>query len=218
MKEEKCRDSFGVSIKGILEIDGKLLLRKNERKEYEFLGGRLEKSDISAQERLITEFKEESGIHIEVLSQMEPWLYEIGLKNIIIIPYRCTAIHIPDILLDEDGGTLHWISQKDIDHIFMPQGYKDTVSGGIPHKSYSLPPKSFFKTVSNYIKQDYYIEISVREHGIEQLYLPLPLFHSPRDFIFSQLGETYKNARLMVQPLTIIQERDTVILNYELLR
>lgn len=28
-------DRFGVSVKGVLEVDGKYLLRKNERREYE---------------------------------------------------------------------------------------------------------------------------------------------------------------------------------------
>jgi len=214
--EIKEQGRFGVSIKGIIELNGKLLLRKNERHEYEFLGGRLEKNDISVASRLFTEFKEESGIEIEILEHREPWLYEIGLKNIVIVPYLCKAVNIPDTLTDEDGGTLHWIRKEEINTLFMPQGYIDTVSRQIPHKSYSLPPKTFFKTVSTYTAQTYYVEINVKEQNTERLNMPLPYFHSPRDFISAQLGEEYKDASLTFQAISVIQEQDTVVLHYEI--
>lgn len=209
-------DRFGVSIKGIIEADGKYLLRKNERCEYELLGGRLEKGDASAEMRLITEFKEESGIKIEVLGFKEPWLYEIGLKNIIIVPFMCRALSIPDVLEDEDGGTLHWINKNEIDAIFMPQGYKDNIRGKMPHKSYSIPAKSFFKIIPNYVERDYYVEINVLEKGVELLRTSLPHFHSPRDFIFNQLGEKYKDANLDVKPISIDYKNDKIVLNYSI--
>lgn len=207
-------DRFSVSVKGVLELGGQYLLRKNERTEYELLGGRLEKTDSSAAERLVTEFSEESGIKVQVCSQLEPWLYEIGLKNIIIVPYVCKALSVPDQLVDEDGGTLHWIQAKDIQSCFMPQGYKDTIDAIIPHKSYSIPANFFFKVIPNYVERDYYIEICVMERAVEVLHAPLVHFHSPRDFIFSRLGSEYKNAQLLSMPIGIDHDRDTVILNY----
>ena len=36
---------FSVSVKGVLEVNGKYLLRKNQRLEYELLGGHLERED-----------------------------------------------------------------------------------------------------------------------------------------------------------------------------
>lgn len=210
-------DRFSVSIKGILELDGKLLLRKNERREYELLGGRLDKGDPSAEQRLITEFDEESGIKIEVLEHREPWLYEIGLKNIIIVPFVCRALSLPDMMVDEDGGTLHWVTGAEAVAAFMPQGYKDTISGDVPHKSYSIPAKFFFKIIPNYVERDYYVEISVKERDVELLRLPLQHFHSPRDFIFSHLGEKYKDAQLASEPVSIDYKRDTVILNYSVI-
>lgn len=209
-------DRFGVSIKGVIEVDGKLLLRKNERCEYELLGGRLEKGDDSAEFRLITEFKEESGIKVEILGFKEPWLYEIGLKNIIIVPFMCKALSIPEILIDEDGGTLHWVDKNEAETVFMPQGYKDTILGKIPHKSYSIPAKSFFKIIPNYVERDYYVEVNVKEQDIVVLQMPLPHFHSPRDFIFTQLGEKYKNANLAAEPIGIDYENDKVVLNYKI--
>lgn len=210
-------DRFGVSIKGILEHNGKLLLRKNERHEYELLGGRLEKGDSSAQQRLITEFIEESGIGIEVLEHREPWLYEIGLKNIIIVPFVCNALNVPDTLVDEDGGTLHWVSAAEAAASFMPQGYKDTITGHIPHKSYSIPAKSFFKIIPNYVERDYYVKVCVKDKENDLLFTSLPHFHSPRDFIYGCLGEKYKDVQLVSEPIGIDYECDTIILNYRVL-
>lgn len=207
-------DRFGVSIKGVLVHNGKLLLRKNERHEYELLGGRLEKGDPSAEHRLITEFIEESGIGVKVREHKEPWLYEIGLKNIIIVPFVCEALSIPDTLVDEDGGTLHWLSPTEALVAFMPQGYKDTIVGDIPHKSYSIPAKSFFKIIPNYIERDYYVKVRVQGNDTELLNTSLPHFHSPRDFIYGLLGKDYKDAQLISEPITIDYESDTITLNY----
>ena len=139
-----------------------------------------------------------------------------SLKNIIIVPFMCRALSIPDVLEDEDGGTLHWINKNEIDAIFMPQGYKDTIEEKMPHKSYSIPAKSFFKIIPNYVERDYYVEINVIEKGVELLHTSLPHFHSPRDFIFNQLGEKYKDANLDAKPISIDYENDKIVLNYSI--
>ena len=207
-------DRFGLSIKGVLAIDDEFLLRKNERSEYELLGGHLEKDDPSAEYRLITEFAEESGIEIKVLEHREPWLYEVGVKNIVIIPYICHAIQIPDTLVDEDGGTLHWIKAENIPALSMPQGYKDTITGVIPRKSYSVPVSKYLKAFPDYIESDYYIDVCVKENDRELFRAPLPHFHSPRDYICWKLGEESKDIKLTSEPISIDRNRDTITLNY----
>ncbi|HJD47139.1 MAG TPA: hypothetical protein H9909_09865 [Candidatus Mediterraneibacter norfolkensis] len=207
-------DKFGVSIKGVLKQNGKYLLRKNERGEYELLGGRLEKDDLCPQIRLKTEFIEESGITINVGEFCEPWLYEIGYSNVMIIPYKCEAIDIPETLYDEDGGELEWVDENLISSIFMPQGYKDTIWGNIPHKSYSIPAKKYFKIIPNYVERNYFVKVRVYQK--EQLIWEGALnhFNSPRDFIYKNLGENYKDCMLDSQEISIDRENDTIILNY----
>ena len=75
------KNTFSVSIKGILYQAGKYLLRKNQRNEFELLGGRLEVDDVSPEDRVIKEFLEESGVEIKVEAHREPWLYEIAKKK-----------------------------------------------------------------------------------------------------------------------------------------
>ena len=209
-------DRFSVSVKGVLEIDGKLLLRKNQRNEYELLGGHLEKEDTTAEQRLITEFAEESGIRVEVLEHREPWLYEVGSRNIIIVPYVCRALCIPDVLTDEDGGTLHWLRAEEAASAFMPQGYKDTIRGDIPHRSYSAPAGTFFKIIPGYVERDYSVEVRVAEDGAERMCAPLPHRCAPRDLIARELGAIYEEAKLVPEAIGIDHARETIALNYRI--
>jgi len=210
------KNRFAVSIKGVLKYNDCYLLRKNERQEYELLGGRLEKDDVSAENRLSIEFIEESGVKINIVKNLEPWLYEIGLKNIIIIPYECISIEIPKILIDEDGGSLHWIHKNEINSLYMPQGYKDTIIASVPHKSYSFFPKKIFKPTSNFVDREYYIRIHVTKNKDEVLSELLIHHISPRDFISLKLGELYNEKELKSLPTTIDRDNDTIILNYNI--
>ena len=209
-------DRFSVSVKGVLEVGGKFLLRKNQRHEYELLGGHLEKGDATAVQRLITEFAEESGIRVEVMAHREPWLYEVGSKNIIIVPYTCRAVHVPDALTDQDGGTLHWLSADEVAAAHMPQGYKDTIRGALPHQSCSAPSGSYFKIIPGYVETDYAVEIRVKQGDSELLSAPLPHRCAPRDLIARKLGARCETSELVSDPIGIDRARDTIILNYRM--
>lgn len=209
---------FSVSIKGILHYNGKYLLRKNERNEFELLGGRLEKNDRSPEERVITEFIEESGVKVEVVESREPWLYEIGYGNILIIPYMCKALSIPDELYDEDGGKVLWVDESDIDKVFMPQGYKDSIWGNVPHKSYSIPAKKYFKIMPNFVDRSYSIKVVVE--GNKNILAEGELSHhdAPRDFAFKILGESYQNNELVYKKVLADPVNSSITLIYEVKR
>lgn len=153
---------FKVSVKGIIKKNGKCLLRKNERSEYELLGGKLEYTDDSLYDRVIQEFKEESGINIKANKIKEPWFYIIGNKANLIIPINCDILFIPHTLYDQDGGSPEWINIKDVKDLNMPSGYKDSIIGYIP----SL---SFTHIVSHKIFQDHMFRVFVdvkTKHGL----------------------------------------------------
>lgn len=207
------RQTFSVSIKGILYQDGKYLLRKNQRNEYELLGGRLESNDSTPEERIVKEFIEESGIKIKAEIHREPWLYEIAKKNIIIVPYVCSAISYPKQFIDNDGGTIHWIEKDMLDTINMPYGYLDSIRNLIPRKGFSVLPGDYFKVIPNYTERDYYIKIVLRNlDGDEILNEYLQHFVSPRQFIKSKLGNKYIQENIVSLPIS--KEDDIVNLNY----
>ncbi|MCR4818687.1 MAG: hypothetical protein K5841_06995 [Fretibacterium sp.] len=207
-------DTFRVSIKGVLQSDGKLLLRKNERQEFELLGGHLEKDDISPEQRLITEFLEESGISVEVGKAREPWLYEIGTRNVLILPFLCRAVKIPEHLFDMDGGTLHWIAPESLGEIRMPQGYKDTIMGATPHTSTSAAPVGSNAGIPA-PQGSYFVKVCVKQ-GLNVLACsPLKARCSPGDIARTMLGKHEKDARLTFQLSVVDQEQRTVTLFWE---
>lgn len=208
-------EQFSVSIKGVLKLNNKFLLRRNERGEFELLGGRLEKSDASLEQRLETEFFEESGIKVKVLEAREPWLYQVGTGRVVIVPFVCSCLNIPDKLDDSDGGTLHWINSDQINNLFMPQGYKDTINGVIPRTSSSLPAKKIFKIIHDYLDYKYCVRICLK-HDEEILFCEA--LQSDNFINNSILEIIYKNlechGRIKFQSVMINNSHDTVTLNY----
>ena len=205
-------DKFSVSIKGIICKNSKVLLRKNQRKEYELIGGKLDINDISPQERLCKEFYEESGAFIDVLGLRHPWLYLIGSKNILIVPYICELSSIDTEHTDEDGGQIAWLDKNDIDSLFLPVGYNDSISGRIPRTSFSPIEGDFFKIIPNYKESDYYVKVTVASiKGIILLDRYLTHYISPIDLI--QQGLNGVDIELLY-PLELKKSNDTVTIKY----
>jgi len=56
---------FPVSVKGVVVVDGKFVLLKNEREEWELPGGKLE-SNEEPQSCLVREIEEELGLSVSI--------------------------------------------------------------------------------------------------------------------------------------------------------
>ncbi|MBR3312821.1 MAG: hypothetical protein IKG18_01645 [Atopobiaceae bacterium] len=123
---------FKVSIKGIVAVDGRHLLRMNERGEYELLGGKLEHRDATLANRVRQEFLEESGVVVEPQEIREPWFYVFGDRPILIVPMVCDAVRIPKALHDQDGGRLEWVGMDQLESIPLPEGYLASIRNEHP--------------------------------------------------------------------------------------
>ena len=123
---------FKVSVKGVVSHQGRYLLRVNERREYELLGGKLEHEDGSLAFRVRQELLEESGITVRPGEILEPWFYVFGDRAVLIVPIRCDIESIPETLHDLDGGRLEWVEAGCLDTLPMPKGYLDSILGKRP--------------------------------------------------------------------------------------
>ena len=145
-----------VSVKGVIKKNNSFLLRKNERNEYELLGGKLEKDDINLRDRLKKEFLEESGIKIIVNKELEPWFLNINGDKVLIIPYICNIEYIPSVLYDQDGGELYGVKERNINKINIPKGYLDTINQISSHDSTTISKKT------KYYGKDYQVPIFLK--------------------------------------------------------
>lgn len=76
-----------ISIKGIIRINGKYLLVKNNRNEWELPGGRLEPNELP-EETLVREIYEELNIKFKVSKIVDSWVFEVvPNKTVFIVTY-----------------------------------------------------------------------------------------------------------------------------------
>ena len=127
-----CTDNlaynFPVSIKGIVIIEGKVPLLKNERNEFELPGGKLE-IDEQPIECIAREIKEELNLKIHVAEILDSWLYKIT-KNIsvVIVTYGCIlAADYSSLTISSEHEELIMAGIDEIDNLNMPNGYKNSI-------------------------------------------------------------------------------------------
>src|SRR5205809_7054953 len=86
---------YPISIKGVVDVNGKIVLLKNERDEWELPGGKLERKE-SPTECVEREVLEELGIRAEAEVLLDVWMYDVlGKIDVFIVTYAMRAIEQP---------------------------------------------------------------------------------------------------------------------------
>lgn len=117
---------FPVSIKGVLICDGKVLLRKNERREWELIGGKLEYGE-EPPVTLAREWEEETVLSIEVGPLVDAWVYHVAGVDVLIVVYHVHMAAYPGAVTSPEGSRLEWFSREEIHALPMPDGYKRSI-------------------------------------------------------------------------------------------
>lgn len=118
-----------VSIKGVVEKDGKILLLKNERNEWELPGGGIELNE-TPEECVIREIQEELNITCEVKKIIDSWVYEVlPGKHVFIVTYLCEPriSDIAEVKMSDEHSDLQWTPLSEIENVYMPAGYKQSI-------------------------------------------------------------------------------------------
>jgi 8-oxo-dGTP pyrophosphatase MutT (NUDIX family) len=99
-----------ISIKGVLLVDGRVLLVKNPRSEWELPGGHIGDGEDHST-TLSREFAEELAVDIAVADQIDSYLFEvIPGRHVFIITYGCTLA----------GEFKPELSDEHIEHCLFP--------------------------------------------------------------------------------------------------
>jgi 8-oxo-dGTP pyrophosphatase MutT (NUDIX family) len=124
---------FPVSIKGVLLVEGKVLLVRNDRAEWELPGGRMDAGETHGQ-TLIREFREELSIEIEPLGFLDSYEFEvIPTKHVQIVTYGCRLLgdFRPKISDEHTAYGLHALA--DLGRIPLPAGYARSIHSWSSH-------------------------------------------------------------------------------------
>lgn len=119
---------FPVSVKGLLFIDERVVLVKNERGEWDLPGGKLAKHE-TIQTCLVREMKEELGIAIEVEQLLD--VFKINIVNqikVIILVYECRSNAVfSDLKLSGENFDLGLFSYEDLSTIVLPNDFRKLI-------------------------------------------------------------------------------------------
>ncbi|MFE0423789.1 NUDIX domain-containing protein [Streptomyces sp. NPDC058953] len=131
-----------VSIKAVaLDSQGRVLLLKNEREEWELPGGRLElpsdddPGDDSPERTVERELREETGWTVKAGPLIEGgvWVYEpVPGRRVLIVTYGCTVL-TPDQepVLSHEHKQIGLFTPDEVPHLNMPQEYKESVAAWV---------------------------------------------------------------------------------------
>jgi 8-oxo-dGTP pyrophosphatase MutT (NUDIX family) len=119
--------SHPTSVKGVLLLEGRVLLVKNSRNEWELPGGRSEVGEDHAQ-TLAREFSEELSVDVAITAPIDSYLFEvIPGRHVFIVTYGCTlAGDFKPKISHEHTEHCLWPVER-LSELNLPTGYKRSV-------------------------------------------------------------------------------------------
>jgi len=120
---------YPISIKGIVEVRGRVVLLKNGRGEWELPGGKLEPNESPAQcvER---EVHEELGVAAGVDALLDVWMYNVqGVVNVFIVTFAMRPIELEvELKVSGEHEGIGLFEYDEILSLNMPDGYKRSIA------------------------------------------------------------------------------------------
>jgi mutator protein MutT len=117
---------FPVSVKGVIFLESRVVLLRNEREEWELPGGRLEAGEDPA-DCLVREVKEELGIAVAVEAILDCWRYELATGEVVIVTYGCRCRGEAGLQISAEHQALGLFGIAEIAALAMPEGYKRSI-------------------------------------------------------------------------------------------
>ena len=119
--------AFPVSVKGVLVRDGRVLLLKNEREEWELPGGKLELGE-EPQVCVAREITEETGLAVVAGPILDSWQYHIGEgRDVLIVTYGCHPDGTESPRLSSEHKEIGFFTEAEVAGLNMPAGYKQSI-------------------------------------------------------------------------------------------
>jgi 8-oxo-dGTP pyrophosphatase MutT (NUDIX family) len=118
---------YPTSIKGVLLIDGQVLLVKNARDEWELPGGRIELGEEHPHV-LAREFAEELSIDVAASAPIDSYLFEvIPGHRVFIVTYGCTLLgEFRPAISHEHTEHCLWPVDR-LSELRLPAGYRRSI-------------------------------------------------------------------------------------------
>lgn len=130
--------NYPVSIKGVLIVDGKALLLRNERNEWDLPGGRIELGE-TPECCLIREFQEEVSVNVNVEEIIDSYLFEvIPEKHVFIVTYGCCLKDSFSPQISDEHQEIGLHAPNDFGNINLPLGYANSIRNWVKRSNNCL--------------------------------------------------------------------------------
>jgi 8-oxo-dGTP pyrophosphatase MutT (NUDIX family) len=119
---------FPVSVKGVVVRDGRVLLLRNERDEWELPGGKLDLGE-EPPACVAREIMEEVGWQVTLGPLLDAWQYHIrdGV-DVLVVTYGCRAGTDTDPVLSHEHREVGLFTEDEAAALPMPEGYKKSMA------------------------------------------------------------------------------------------
>jgi 8-oxo-dGTP pyrophosphatase MutT (NUDIX family) len=118
---------FPVSVKGVLVRDGRVLLLKNERDEWELPGGKLELGE-EPPACVAREMAEETGLPVTTGPILDAWQYHIGEgRDVLVVTYGCHPQGDQSPALSGEHKQIGFFTEAEVSDLTMPDGYRRSI-------------------------------------------------------------------------------------------
>ena len=116
-----------MSVKGIVVVNGRVLLLRNERDEWDLPGGRLDAGETQ-EAALAREAREEANIEIAAVACLDDWPYEVLPGRFVRIrAYGCRVIDTSRTALSHEHRELRFFAPEELDGLRLHGGYRRVI-------------------------------------------------------------------------------------------
>jgi 8-oxo-dGTP pyrophosphatase MutT (NUDIX family) len=115
------------SIKGVLLVEGGVVLVKNPRDEWELPGGRPEPGETEAA-TLEREFEEELAIRVKAGALIDDYVFEVVPdRNVRIVTYGCTLVDAFLPRVSDEHSEYRVCAIGELPSLRLPTGYRSSI-------------------------------------------------------------------------------------------